>query len=86
MSQSFFALYQKSLAKTIIDEAEKIIDSEKPWAEKYDLIFSEEISKKFSHLCPQFEYYDPDGSYEDDVLAWYDAAKYFAMWNPEFVS
>lgn len=34
MSQSFFALYQKSLAKTIIDEAEKIIDSEKPWAEK----------------------------------------------------
>ena len=86
MNESFFVPYQKSLAKTIIDEAEKIINSEKPWDEKYNLIFSEEISKRFLAACPSFDHYDPDCSYEDDVWAWFCAAKDFAKWNPEFTS
>lgn len=49
---SFYELYQKSLAKTIIDEAERIINSEKLWDEKYDLIFSNEISKQFLAVHP----------------------------------
>lgn len=78
---SFYELYQKSLAKTIIDAAENIVSSTKTWKEKYNLIFSEEISKAFLAVCPSFEYYDPDCSYEDDVLAWFNAAKHHAKWN-----
>lgn len=78
---NFYELYQKSLAKTIIDEAEKIINSKKPWAEKFDLIFSDEISRQFLAVCPHFYYNDPDSSYEDDVMAWFKAAKYHAKWN-----
>ena len=46
----------------------RIINSELEWVDKYDMIFSDEISKNF-HL----DYYDPDTSYEEDVLAWVDA-------------
>lgn len=78
---SFYKLYQKSLAKIIIDAAEKIVKSDKTWEEKFNLIFSEEISKAFLAACPNFDYHDPDCSYEDDVLAWINAAKYHAKWN-----
>lgn len=43
----------------------RIINSELEWVDKYDMIFSDEISMNF-HL----DYYDPDTSYEEDVLAW----------------
>lgn len=85
MSESFYSLYQKSVAKTILNEAEKVIQSEAFWSEKYDLIFPR-LSRQFFSVCPRFEYYDPDCSYEDDVLAWYNAAKDFATFNPEFAS
>ncbi len=80
---SFYEIYQKSPVKLLLDKARKIIESDKSWEEKYDLIFSEEISKKFSEILPSFEYYDPDSNYDDDVLAWYNAAMYFAKYEQE---
>jgi hypothetical protein len=50
--------------KRIYQRAKRIISSDLGWDEKYDMIFSEEISRKFS-----LNYYDPDTSYEEDVMA-----------------
>jgi hypothetical protein len=55
--------YQEKLR--IYNRAKIIVSSELKWDEKYDLIFSDEISNNFS-----FEWYDPDLDYEDDVLAY----------------
>jgi len=48
----------------IYQKAKRIVASDLDWKEKYDMIFSDEISMKV-----QFDYYDPDMDYEDDVLA-----------------
>ncbi len=52
----------------IRDRIHRIINSDLEWVDKYDMIFSDDISMKF-HL----DYYDPDTSYEEDVLAWVQA-------------
>jgi len=52
--------------KFIYFQALDMFSSDKGWEEKYDFIFSEQISKKVNHL---FDYYDPDTSYEADVKA-----------------
>lgn len=54
--------------KKIYERAKRIIASDLEWEEKYDMIFSEEISRKFS-----LDYYDPDTSYEEDVMAFMNA-------------
>lgn len=46
-------------------EVDRIMNSNLSWEAKYDLIFSDEISKKI-----RLDYYDPDTSYEEDVMAW----------------
>ena len=46
----------------IYKEAKEIFESSISWKAKYDLIFSDRISKKVS-----FDWYDPDTSYEEDV-------------------
>lgn len=58
----------------ILSLSKKIIDSELGWEEKYDLIFSESISKAVFRLI-DLDYYDPDTSYEEDVLAFVQALK-----------
>jgi hypothetical protein len=51
--------------KSIYDKAKKIYEAEDlDDEEKYDMIFSDEISRKVS-----FDYYDPDTTYEEDVAA-----------------
>lgn len=50
----------------IYHKAKEIFESTKTWDEKYDLIFSDNISKKVYHL---FDWYDPDTTYEEDVTA-----------------
>jgi len=51
--------------QSIYDKAKKIYEAEDlDDEEKYDMIFSDEISRKVS-----FDYYDPDTSYEEDVAA-----------------
>lgn len=50
---------------TIHQRAKAIVNSEAlTWKQKYDLIFSDEISKQFD-----FNWYDPDTDYEEDVQA-----------------
>ena len=48
----------------IYERAKRIIAADLEWRKKYDMIFSEEVSRKFS-----LSYYDPDTSYEEDVMA-----------------
>lgn len=58
---SVLAIYQKAM---------EIAKSDRDWEQKYDLIFSDEISKKVNHL---FEYADPDTSYQEDTIAFMNA-------------
>jgi hypothetical protein len=50
--------------KSIYERAQRIVASDLEWDKKYDMIFSEEVSRKVS-----FDWNDPDCGYEDDVRA-----------------
>lgn len=53
----------------IYQRALNIFESDElTWEEKYDLIFSDEISLKV-----KLNYYDPDMGYEDDIRAFMNA-------------
>lgn len=39
------------------------------WGKLYDKIFSEDVSRKVWKMFPDFDYYDPDASYYEDVHA-----------------
>lgn len=54
--------YEEKL--NIYEKAKRIVASDLEWKEKYDMIFSEEISQKV-----KFDWCDPDCDYDDDVLA-----------------
>jgi hypothetical protein len=63
----------KKLTK-LFYKAEKIVNSDViSWSEKYDLFFPGISRKVSSIIC--IDYYDPDTSYEDDVLAYFSAFK-----------
>jgi hypothetical protein len=51
----------------IYNEARKIFDSNLSWEAKFDLIFSENVSRKV-----ELNWVDPDSSYKDDVTAFMD--------------
>jgi radical SAM superfamily enzyme YgiQ (UPF0313 family) len=52
---------------TLIHErAKRIVSSDLSWKDKYNMIFSDDVSGKVIHL---FDYYDPDSDYDDDVIA-----------------
>ena len=46
------------------ERAKRIVASSLSWKEKYDMIFSSDVSDKVD-----FDWYDPDMDYEDDVRA-----------------
>jgi len=77
MNKSLTEYFQGNLSEAIIREAQRVISDDTPWHEKYGLIFSNEIFKCFALINPSFGYYDPDTSYEDDVMAWFNAAQNF---------
>jgi hypothetical protein len=52
----------------IYERAQRIVKSDLEWDEKYDMIFSTEVSQRFD-----FDWYDPDCGYEDDVWAFMSA-------------
>ncbi len=52
-----------------------IVESDASWKIKYNLVFSDDISAKLYLTGLMPDYYDPDTSYKDDVLAFYRAAK-----------
>lgn len=49
-------------------EVRRICDTDADWETKYDLVFSPDMSRRMSALY-RLDYYDPDTSYEEDVLA-----------------
>ena len=54
------------------DNAAQIVNSDLSWEAKYDLIFSPNLSGKVFKIC-RLDYYDPDTTYEEDVMAFYNA-------------
>lgn len=65
----------KDLLKAI-DETERIAASEADWPLKYDLVFAKlwtKVRPKLEELGIDFDWYDPDTSYEEDVLAFVGA-------------
>lgn len=50
-----------------------------PWEATYEVVFSSEVSKRvyvaLSDMGQRLDYYDPDSSYEDDVLAFASAVQ-----------
>ena len=55
------------------DNATQIVNSDLSWEAKYDLIFSANLSRKVFDIAIGFDYYDPDTTYEEDVMAFYYA-------------
>ena len=53
---------------SLYEEALEFWESDFSLEEKYDKIFSEDISKEVFRIAPYFSYYDPDSSYEEDIL------------------
>lgn len=53
--------------KELYKRAKRIIASDLDWDQKYDLIFSKDMSRKV-----EFDWCDPDMDYQDDVMAWMD--------------
>lgn len=45
-------------------------DTEKAWEDVYNIIFSERVSQVANQY---FDWYDPDTTYKDDVLAFHNA-------------
>ena len=60
-------------------KAESIVKSDMSWEAKYDMIFSPEISQRVFKLV-RLNYYDPDTTYEEDVMAFFDAFKEY-LWR-----
>ncbi len=56
---------------------QEIMESNLNEETKYDMIFSEKISRQvyvlFNKTAIHFEYYDPDSSYTEDCQAFYNA-------------
>lgn len=48
------------------------------WRRLYDVIFSEEVSKKIHNRFKDFDYYDPDTSYYRDIMAFVNAFTEYA--------
>lgn len=44
-------------------------DDDEVWSKLYDKIFSENVARKMWKMFPDFEYYDPDTSYYEDLQA-----------------
>jgi hypothetical protein len=67
------------MTQSVIDKLNKtllhvnnIYNSDLDWETKYDLIFSENVSK-YVFRTIRLDYYDPDTSYEEDVTAFVNA-------------
>lgn len=61
-----------NIIKELHAKANRIYNSELSWKDKYDLIFSEDITMQvFAEM--DLNYYDPDMDYSDDVHAFMEA-------------
>lgn len=49
-------------------EAQRICDTDATWETKHELVFSNDVSRRMLALL-DFDWLDPDTSFEEDVLA-----------------
>ena len=62
------------LLKSIYDSCHQVINMNNvSWEAKYDFVFSGIMSKTVFKIAPNFDYYDPDTSYEEDTTAFVSA-------------
>lgn len=61
----------------IIDKMDKIMNNDKyTWGDKYKRFFGPGgLCNDLKQIYPDFDWYDPDSSYEEDVCAFYNAVK-----------
>lgn len=57
----------------LADEALRIKESNVSWETKYALIFSYNVAGEIRKTHIDFEWYDPDTSYQEDVVAFVNA-------------
>jgi hypothetical protein len=58
--------------RELLRVAQHIVNSTASWEIKYDLIFSNGMSRRVHALLP-LDYHDPDTTYEEDVRAFVNA-------------
>lgn len=61
----------------LIDAAIVVFESSATWEIKYDAIFGLKIPHTIEEAGFNFDWYDPDMDYEDDVTAFINAIKEF---------
>lgn len=71
------ALAQQSMDDETIKNGGYVYEAEKLWDVTFHLVFNDHISHRarqlFDELNITFEWYDPDTSYQEDVMAYADA-------------
>ena len=58
----------------LADQVFQIAESEAPAETKYELVFSDDLSRSLGQIFG-LDYYDPDTSYEEDVQAYVTALR-----------
>ena len=72
-------LYNIARNKDIIKYSNGVeIHDSNIWENLYDKVFSDEIFKAICKKFPNFDWYDPDTSYYEDVKAFIEAFKNYA--------
>ena len=79
----FFETHYENLIFLLNKKANEIYSNiSLTWKQKFDLIFSDEISQKVFDLI-NLDYYCPDTSYEEDVIAFMDAFNKYIDEHPK---
>lgn len=67
-------IYAKSLADRVIEAAMKCGNDDDAWKDAFDIFFKDGgIADKVRDCIGSLDYYIPDTSYQEDVLAYYRA-------------
>ena len=68
VSQSEYEDLQNFYEKLSKWEEEAVL-GELSWEDLYDIVFSKKVSKRIYKILPNFSWYDPDTTYQEDVVA-----------------
>lgn len=75
-------LNRRQELQRLCDELMEVLSSNLSWKEKYEVVFSTNRNQIEPLLKPyEFEYYDPDTTYEEDAKAYVYALQEF-LTNP----
>lgn len=59
----------------IADQADRVVAADIPWKTKFSFVFSDAIAGAVRDIGIQVDWYDPDTSYEEDVMAYVNALR-----------